>query len=268
MRLAQGPAADDRRTGVAVLRRALELGVNHLDTASFYGPDLANQLIREALAPYPSDLVLATKVGAELTPDGRLVPAQHPAELRASVEQNLRTLEIERLDVVNLRRVDAAPGIIAEGEQLVDLDAQLAELSALRDKGKIGAIGLSNVSLEQLQQALPAGIACVQNLYSLLDRDDEALLELCTSVAVAWVPFFPLGGGRRPGARLVTEHPPVKAVAQKLGATPAQVGLAWLLGHAPNVLLIPGTSSVAHLAENVAAAQLPPDQLAQLQMQL
>ena len=251
----RGPV--DRDTAVTVLRRAVELGVNHIDTAEFYGQSVANGLIRDALHPYPEDLVLVSKVGAERE-GARLVPAQQPAQLRAGVEANLRTLGIECLPVVNMRRVDTRPGLVATGDQVVDLDAQLAELVALRDEGKIGAIGLSHVSVDQLRHALPAGIVCVQNLYNMLDRTAEPLLAACHGNDIAFVPFFPLGSAF-PGAPKVTEHPAVQAAATALDRTPAQVGLAWLLAHDPGILLIPGTSSVPHLEENVAAADLPLD---------
>jgi pyridoxine 4-dehydrogenase len=245
--------APPRQTAISVLRRAVELGVNHIDTAQFYGAGMANELIRAALGPYPDDLVLVSKVGAEEDAEGRLRPAQRPEELRAGVEANLRSLGVDRVDVVNLRRLDGPPGIQAEGDQLVDLDVQLAEMAALRDEGKIGGIGLSNVSLEQLRRALPVGIACVQNAYSVLDRSGEDLLALCAERDVAWVPFFPLGSGF-PGRAKVTEHPAVVAAATTLGCTPAQVGLAWLLHHDPHIQLIPGTASVAHLEENMAVS--------------
>jgi pyridoxine 4-dehydrogenase len=244
----------DRATALAVLRRAIELGVNHLDTAQFYGPDVANELIHAALHPYPEHLVLVTKVGAERDARGAWNAAQRPEQLRAGVEANLRSLDVERLDVVNLRLLDAA-GHDQPSGQSVDLDSQLAEMVALRDEGKIGGIGISNVTLDQLRQALPVGLACVQNAYSLLDRSHEPLLDVCREHDVAWVPYFPLGSAF-PGVPKVTEHPAVVAAATALGATPAQVGLAWLLAHAPQVLLIPGTSSLAHLAENVATAQV------------
>lgn len=247
--------APPRHTAISVLRRAAELGVNHIDTAHFYGAGLANELIRAALAPYPDSLVLVTKVGAAQDAQGRLHPAQRPEELRAGVEANLQSLGVDHVNVVNLRRLDGPPGIRAEGEQLVDLDSQLAELAVLRDEGKIGGIGLSNVSLDQLRQALPIGIACVQNAYSVLDRSGEALLALCAEHDIAWVPFFPLGSAF-PGAAKVTEHPAVLAAAEVLGCTPAQAGLAWLLRHDPHVLLIPGTASLAHLEDNMAVARL------------
>jgi pyridoxine 4-dehydrogenase len=248
----------DRTAALALLRRAVELGVNHIDTAQYYGPDVANELIHAALHPYPEDLVLVTKVGAERDRQGRWISAQRPHELRAGVEANLRSLEVERIDVVNLRLAgDGAPG--------VDLDSQLAEMIALRAEGKIGGIGISSVSVGQLRQARPAGIACVQNAYNLLDRADEPLLELCSENDIAWVPYFPLGSAFA-GAAKVTEHPAVLAAAAALGATPAQVCLAWLLGHDPHILLIPGTTSLKHLNENVATAdvRLDADTTAQL----
>jgi pyridoxine 4-dehydrogenase len=258
--------APGREAAIAVLRSAAGQGVNHIDTAQFYGAGGAcNELIRDALRPYPDDLLLVSKVGAEHDADRGLVPAQRPGQLRASVEENLTSLDAERLAVVNLRRLDAPPGLRAEGDQLVDLDSQLAELIALRDEGKIGGIGLSGVGPEQLERALPAGIACVQNAYSVLDRSSEPLLDLCRRHDVAWVPFFPLGSAF-PGRAKVTEHPAVVAAAASLGATPAQVGLAWLLAHYPGTLLIPGTASLAHLNENIAAGnvRLDPETVAAL----
>lgn len=256
-----GRAPLDHDEAVAVLRRAVELGVNHIDTAQFYGDGAANALVRDALRPYPDHLVLVSKVGAVSDPTGPrpLRAAQKPAELRAAVEDNLATLRAERIDVVNLRRADDPPGIVATGDQVVPLDDQLAELVALRDEGKIGAIGLSNVRLDQLEAALPAGIVCVQNAYNLVARHDEPLLAACLAHGVAWVPYFPLGSGF-PGQRRVTDEPAVRQVAARLGATPSQVGLAWLLAHAPHVLLIPGTSSAAHLEENVGAGSVVLDE--------
>jgi pyridoxine 4-dehydrogenase len=240
---------------VAVLRRARELGVDHVDTAEFYGDGVVNRRIRAALAPY-DDVVIVTKVGAEPTTgeiDLRL--AQRPEQLRAQVEANLRSLGVERLDVVNLRRADAPPGLLAEGDQVVDLDDQLAVLTALRDEGTIGAIGLSHVSAEQLRRALPVGVVCVQNAYSLVDRSSEAVLDLCREHGIAWVPYFPLGSAF-PGQTHVTSVPAVRAVAERTGATPSQVGLAWVLTRSPESMVIPGTRSVAHLEENVAAGSV------------
>ncbi len=242
---------------VAVLRRAVELGVDHLDTAEFYGDGTVNRRIRAALAPYPEHLVLVSKVGATPAP-GEEIPlrlAQRPEDLRAQVDDNLRSLGTDRIDVVNLRRADAAPGLVAEGDQVVDLDDQLATMVELRDAGKIGAIGLSHVSAEQLRHALPVGIVCVQNAYSLVDRSSEPVLDLCREHDIAWVPYFPLGGGW-PGQRQVTDLPAVVEVAARLGVTPAQIGSAWLLAHASQTLLIPGTRSVAHLEENLAAGDV------------
>jgi pyridoxine 4-dehydrogenase len=191
---------------VAVLRRAIELGVNHIDTASFYGPGEVNRRIRDALAPYPDDLVIVSKVGARYTGDEPipLAPAQKPAELRAAVEDDLRELGLDCVPVVNLRRMDLGPGLAAEGDQIVDLDDQLAEMIALRDEGKIGAIGVSSVPLAVLQRALPAGIACVQNAYSLLDRSQEEMVDVCTTEDIAWVPYFPSGRRFRVSRRSAT----------------------------------------------------------------
>jgi pyridoxine 4-dehydrogenase len=255
-----GREAPSTEVAETVLREAVAGGANHVDTAVFYGGGEVNRLIRAALSPYADNLVLATKVGARELPEGGLAAAQKPAELRDQVEENLRTLGAEALDLVYVRRVDSPPGIVAEGDQIVDLDAQLAELSALRDEGKLRAIGLSSVSAAQVEAALPAGIAAVQNHYGLLAREDEPLLEVCAANGIAWVPFFPLGssfaGPRFEGLRRVVEEPEVQAIAAELDATPAQVGLAWLLAHSPNVLLIPGTASPEHLRENLAAGDL------------
>jgi len=243
----------DRDAALAVLRQAAAAGVNHIDTAGFYTG--CNALIRAALAPYADNLVIVSKVGAARDAAGTLVPAQRPEQLREQVEADLAALGAERIGVVNLRRLDAPPGIIAEGDQIVGLEDQFAELSALRDAGKIGAIGLSNVTVGQLTQALPAGIACVQNSYSVLDRATEPVLDLCREHGIAWAPYFPLGSGfaSRPH---VTRNPEVVAIAADVGATPAQVALAWLLAHYDRTLLIPGTASPDHLAENIAAGSL------------
>jgi pyridoxine 4-dehydrogenase len=258
------PAPED---AAAVLRRAVELGVNHIDTASFYGPGEVNRRIRNALAPYPDDLVIVSKVGARYTGEHPVPPAaaQKPAELRAAVEDDLRQLGLDRVPVVNLRRMDLGPGVQAEGDQIVDLDDQLAEMIALRDEGKIGAIGVSSVPLEVLRRALPAGIVCVQNAYSLLDRSQEEMLDVCKAEDIAWVPYFPLGSAF-PGFPKAADNPVVLEIAGELGVLPAQVGLAWLLAHAPNVLLIAGTKSIGHLEENIAAGAiaLRADQVARL----
>lgn len=257
MQLFDAPTTED---AAAVLRRAIDLGVNHVDTASFYGPGEVNRRIRAALSSYPDDLVIVSKVGARFTGEQPvpLAAAQRPAELRSAVEDDLRQLGLECIPVVNLRRMDLGPGLTAEGDQIVDLDDQLAEMIALRDEGKIGGIGISAVPLEVVRRALPAGIVCVQNPYSLLDRAQEAALELCAANGTAWVPYFPLGSAF-PGLPKVAENPVVADIAGELGVTGAQVGLAWLLAHSPNTLLIPGTRSIAHLEENVAAADVTLD---------
>lgn len=247
----------DRANGLAILRRAVELGVDHIDTAQFYGNGLANDLIREAIG---DGALVASKVGATPDPDGPLPLrlAQRPEELRADVEANLTSLGLDQIPLVNLRRASVGPGLIAEGDQQVNIDDQLATMTAMRDEGKIGAIGLSSVTLDELRQALPAGVACVQNAYSLVARGDEEMLELCLAENIAWVPFFPLGSAF-PGMPKVTDEAAVVAAARSLDATPSQVGLAWLLHHAPNVLLIPGTATVEHLEANIAAGALTLD---------
>ncbi|MFE2440397.1 aldo/keto reductase, partial [Streptomyces sp. NPDC059409] len=250
----------DRAAAVDLVRRAVDRGVDHLDTAQFYGDGFVNEVLREALRP-TDDVVVVSKVGADSDPGGPLPlrPAQRPQELRASVEDNLKSLGTDRIAVVNLRRLDTGPGLRAEGDQVVDLDDQLAELTRLRDEGKIGAIGLSSVTLDGLRRALPAGIVCVQNAYSVVSRDDEDMLRLCTAEGIAWVPYFPLGGAF-PAMPKVADEPAVHTVAEALGVTPAQVGLAWLLHHAPNVLLIPGTADPGHLDANLAVGGIALDE--------
>lgn len=248
---------DDRAAAIALLRHAVDLGVDHIDTAHFYGDGFVNDLLREAVRPEDGVLIVS-KVGADPDPTGPhpIRVAQRPEQLRASVEANLAGLGLEQVPVVNLRRTDTGPAPVrAQGDQVVDVDDQIAELVALRDEGKIGAIGLSAVSLETLRRALPAGIVCVQNAYSLAARDDEELLDLCTAEGIAWVPYFPLGGAG-PDLPKVTDEPSVLAAAAALDRTPAQVGLAWLLHRAPNVLLIPGTTDKTHLEANLAAATI------------
>ena len=252
-----GPPAD-RAEAIAVLRTAVELGVNHIDTADFYGPHITNEIIREALAPYPDDLCIVTKVGAVRDSAGGWVLARTPADLRQQVHDNLKRLGADALDVVNLRvgggddGHSAVPGSLAE---------QFAELAALRAEGLIRHLGLSVVNAQQLAEAQQiAPVVCVQNFYNLAGRQDHPLLELTAGENIAYVPFFPLGGF----SPLQSDE--LNAVAARLGATPMQVALAWLLKRAPNILLIPGTSSLGHLRENLAAAELelPADAVARL----
>lgn len=251
---------EERESAVALLRRAVELGVDHIDTAEFYGNGLVNGLIREAIRP-EDGVVVVSKVGADPNPGGRipLRPAQRPEELRASVEDNLKSLGLDRIPVVNLRRMDTGPGLRPEPDQLVDIDDQLAVMVAMRAEGKIGGIGLSSVTLDGLRHALPAGIVCVQNAYSLVARGDEDMLDLCLAEGIAWVPYFPLGGAF-PGLPKVTEEPAVLAAAAALDSTPSQIGLAWLLRHAPNTLLIAGTADLGHLEQNIAAGAVELDE--------
>ena len=251
------PESASTKDAFALLRRAVELGVNHIDTASFYSDGEVNRRIRAALAPYGDDLVIVSKVGAKSVTGGviPLAAAQRPAELRAAVEADLTQLGLDRIHVVNLRRLELGPGLEAVGDQIVDLDDQLAEMIALRDEGKIGAIGISSVPLETVRRAFPAGIVCVQNAYSVLNRAQEDLLEFCVAEGIAWVPFFPLGSSF-PSFPKVADDPTVRAIAADLGVTPSQIGLAWLLAQASNTLLIPGTRSIAHLEENLGSDRI------------
>jgi pyridoxine 4-dehydrogenase len=235
-----------------VLGEVLAAGVDHIDTAAFYGD--VNRWIADALAQRPERPLLATKVGAEHV-DGTLIAAQQPGQLRAQVHANLTSLGVEQLDLVYLRRLDNPPGIIAEGEQIVDLDSQLAELAALRDAGLIAAIGLSSVSVEQTSAALPAGIVAVQNAYGVLDRTSEPVLALCREHGLAWIPYFPLGSAfpSRPKAH---EDPTVQAIASELAVSPTQIALAWLLAEYQNTLLIPGTADLSHLRENLIVGDI------------
>jgi pyridoxine 4-dehydrogenase len=236
----------DRDTALDVLRKAVELGVNHIDTAQYYGPDVVNDLIREALRPYPEDLVIVSKVGAVRDQTGRWLPAMEPEQLRAGVRDNLRSLGVDRLDAVNLRLTDADQ----------EFDEQLDAMIALRDEGLIAGIGLSNVSREQLVHAVQrTEIVCVQNPMNLLARESLPVLRECQELGIAFVPFFPLGSAFGGVNRLLT-HPDVIAVAERLEAQPAQVALAWLLELAPNVLLIPGTSTLGHLIDNVTSRRV------------
>ncbi|MER7282299.1 aldo/keto reductase family oxidoreductase [Dactylosporangium sp. NPDC000244] len=245
----------DRAAAVAVLREAVGLGITHIDTADFYGPHVTNEIIREALQPYPAGLHIVTKVGARRDEQGGWPHARTPDELRAQVHDNLRNLGLEALDVVNLRvgGFDAPePGSIAE---------QFGALAELREQGLIRHLGLSTVSAEQLAEAQAiAPVVCVQNMYNIARREDDALVDITAAQGIAYVPYFPLGGF----SPLQSET--LGAVAERLGSTPLSVALAWLLRRSPNMLLIPGTSSVAHLRENVAGAalELPADALAEL----
>ncbi|MFL9922897.1 oxidoreductase [Herbaspirillum lusitanum] len=238
----------DRAAAVAVLRAALELGVNHIDTSDFYGPHVTNQIIREALHPYRDDLTIVTKIGFKRGADQSWLPAASAQELRDAVHDNLRNLQLDVLDVVNLR----APGIAgADGSSIVEA---LSTLVRMKEEGLIRHIGLSNVDAQQVAEAQKmTDIVCVQNQYNLIHRGDDALLDTLAAQGIAYVPFFPLGGFTP------LQSDALSRVAKELHATPIQVALAWLLQRAPNILVIPGTSSVAHLRENIAAGALQLD---------
>lgn len=253
-----GPPRDHDQA-IAVLRRAIELGINHIDTAQFYGPNVANELIREALYPYPANLALVSKVGGKRDDQGNWLPAQQPDELRQGIEDNLRTLGTDRLAAVNLR-VFAGEDPSAPAEVDRELfDRQLSVMIKARDEGLIGGIGLSSIGPEHLKIALDrTEIVCVQNAYNLVDRSSQPVLDTCIEHGIAFVPFFPLGSGFS-ADNPVLGHPAVQREASKTGHTPAQIALAWTLSVAPNVLLIPGTSSVAHLEENTAVADIELD---------
>jgi pyridoxine 4-dehydrogenase len=254
-----GPPKDHDQA-IAVLKRALELGVNHIDTAQFYGPDVANALIREALHPYPGDLALVSKVGARRDGEGNWIAASQPDDLRADIEVNLRELGVDQLAAVNLRIHGDDPSAAAEVDHQL-FDRQLTAMIAARDEGLIGGIGLSSITVEHLRIALErTDIVTVQNAYNLVDRSSQPVLDLCTERGISFVPFFPLGSGFNPD-NPVLGNAAVKKAAADLGKTPAQIALAWTLAVAPNVLLIPGTSSVQHLEENVAVGdiELPAD---------
>jgi pyridoxine 4-dehydrogenase len=230
----------------AVLRSAVAGGVNHIDTSDFYGPHITNQLIREALHPYPDDLVIVAKIGARRGTDGSWLPAISPAELTSAIHDNLRNLGHDALDVVNMRSM-FGHGAPAEGS----MEPQLAVVAELQRKGLVRHIGVSNVTPTQIAEARGiCEIVCVQNLYNLANRRDDALIDELARAGIAYVPYFPLGGFSPLQSSVLSD------VARRFGATPMQVALAWLLRRAPNILLIPGTSSVAHLQENLAAAEL------------
>jgi pyridoxine 4-dehydrogenase len=246
----------DREAALAVLRAAVASGVNHIDTSDYYGPHITNQLIREALAPYSDELVIVTKIGARRGSDASWLPAYSPEELTQAVHDNLRNLGLSALDVVNLRIMFGTHGP-AEGS----IEAPLSVLAKLQQQGLVRHIGLSNVTSAQIEEARRiAEIVCVQNQYNLAHRDDDALIDELARDDIAYVPFFPLGGFNPLQSSTLSD------VAARLGATPMQVALAWLLRRAPNILLIPGTSSLGHLRENLAAAEVevPEDALREL----
>jgi len=245
----------DRGAALVVLREAVAGGVNHIDTSDYYGPHVTNQLIREALHPYPGDLVIVTKLGAVRGSDASWIPALTPADLTRGVHDNLRNLQVDALDVVNLR----VGGLHGPSEG--SIEEQFATLAELQRQGLIRQLGLSNVTSAQIREARRiAGVVCVQNNYNLVHRHDDALIDELAESGIAYVPFFPLGGFTPLQSSTLFD------VAAGLGATPMQTALAWLLHRAPNILLIPGTSSVAHLRENLAAARLalPDEALARL----
>jgi pyridoxine 4-dehydrogenase len=238
----------------AVLRRAIELGVDHIDTSQYYGPDVVNDLIRETLHPYPDELKLVTKVGARRDDQGGWLPALSPRELRQGVEDNLRSLRVERMDLVNLRVITDTGG------PDVPLPEQLETLQDLRREGKLDLIGISNVTLEGARRALEqTQIGEIQNSYSVIDRSDEPILDLCREHEIAFVPFFPLGSAFTGGPAKLAQDPAISQVAAKHHVKPSQVALAWLLAHYERILLIPGTTSVEHLEENLAAAEVELD---------
>jgi aryl-alcohol dehydrogenase-like predicted oxidoreductase len=240
----------DKAAALDILHRVVEAGVNHIDTSQFYGPNVANDLIREALHPYPEDLVIVSKVGAARDQTGQWLPAQRPEELRAGVEANLASLRLDQVPVVNLRRYPGSDVPFAD---------QLAAMIEMCEEGLIGAVGLSAITLDEYRQGTSATtIACVQNARNVVDRSDQDVFDACAADGVPYVPFFPLGSAFM-ADRPVLTHPEVNATAARLGVTPAQVALAWLLHASPNVLLIPGTSSLEHLEENLAAGDVTLD---------
>jgi pyridoxine 4-dehydrogenase len=254
-KLVWGPPQDVGRA-VAVLREAVASGVNHIDTADFYGPHVTNQIIRKALSPYPDDLVIVTKISARRGEDGSWIPAFSRAELTAAVHDNLRNLEVDVLDVVNLRSMFSIHGP-AEGS----IEAPVTVLAELQQKGLVRHVGLSNVTAAQIAEARRiVPIVCVQNQYNLAHRADDALIDDLAGDGIAYVPFFPLGGFAPLQSATLSD------VAASLGATPMQVALAWLLQRSPNILVIPGTSSPDHLRENLQAStlQIPAEALANL----
>ena len=249
----------DRDEALSVLRAAVEAGINHIDTAQYYGPGVVNELIREALYPYPSDLAIVSKVAARRDDTGAVLPYDEPDQLRAGIEENLATLGVDRLAAVNLRLMDgAAPG--------TRFDDQLAALVAAREQGLIDGIGLSNISRAHLVRAVAqTDIVCVQNLFNLADQRSVDVLAECRSRSIAFVPFCPLGWPRGVQNAILTS-PVLDGLGARLEATPAQIALAWLLDLAPNVLLIPGTRTRQHLAENIHAASVRLDDAARAEL--
>lgn len=240
-----GVEPDGEANALAVLRLAVELGVDHIDTAQYYGPGLANRRIRAALSPYPTDLALVSKVGYRRVETGGVIPDREPVQLRVSIEENLRTLGVDSLAAVNLRM----PNPSAQPDQ--EFDDQLAELIRAREAGMIEGIGLSNISRAHLERALEiTEVVCVQNYFSLLDRTAQAVLDVCRGRGIAFVPYCPLGWPGEQRARTIG-HEVVKSHAARLGLEPTQLVLAWLLRQSPNILLIPGTRSLTHLRENL-----------------
>lgn len=237
----------DRAAAVAVLREAVKSGVNHIDTSDFYGPHVTNQIIREALHPYPADLTIVTKVGAVRGSDASWNPAQTPADLTRAVHDNLKNLGVPALDVVNMRVMIGDGHGPGEGS----IEEQFTALAELQRQGLIRHLGVSNATRRQVQEAQSiAPVVCVQNQYNIVHRGDDALVDELAGQGIAYVPFFPLGGFTPLQSSSLSD------IAQELGATPMQVALAWLLRRAPNILLIPGTSSAGHLQQNLAAADL------------
>lgn len=237
----------DRDAAVAVLRAAIAAGVDHIDTSDSYGPHITNQIIREALHPYPDDLVIVTKVGAKLGDDGSWLPAQKPEELTQAVHDNLRNLGLDAIDVVNLRVIEGSGMAPADGS----IEERFTALAELQRQGLIRHLGLSNVTASQVAEAQRiAPVVCVQNQYNIVQRSDDALIDALAKSQIAYVPFFPLGGFSP------IQSETLAAIATKLGSSGRQVALAWLLARAPNILVIAGTSSVDHLNENLAAAEL------------
>ncbi|RDU97528.1 aldo/keto reductase family oxidoreductase [Trinickia dinghuensis] len=236
----------DRDAALSVLREAMELGVDHIDTSDFYGPHVTNQIIREALHPYPESLVIVTKVGAVRGDGGSWLAAQEPEDIRRAVHDNLRNLKLDAVDVVNMRLM-----FDTHGPKEGSIEKQITALAELRREGLVRHIGLSNATAAQVAEAQHiAPIACVQNHYNLMHRHDDALIDDLAAQGIAYVPFFPLGGFSP------IQSAALSKIAQSLGATPMQTALAWLLHRAPNILLIPGTSSLGHLRENMAAEAL------------